>query len=267
MLGAVVALSGGGCGARTGLDLGSGEAGVSDQPKNAPCEDGTVEACGSDVGACQRGTRTCVDETFGPCEGEIGPVAESCNGVDDDCDGSVDEDFHVGEACDGPDSDLCADDVMTCAGCTQGPDLLEICNGVDDDCDGIVDADCTSGACSPTLLVTGSVPSSPDCVDFPVTAGSLGGIQYPCGGGSVTAQLGSISFSGSVQGAEVSLDGTEIIGRDRSPDGCVWQTSHHISGSVGSGKLTYSYSEIFIEGFDCWNPCTEFGTVEIQWVR
>jgi hypothetical protein len=231
-----------------------------------PCEDGVVEVCGSDVGACREGMRTCVDERFGPCEGGVGPIPETCNDVDDDCDGTVDEGFGIGEACDGPDSDVCRDDVRSCAGCSRGPDTLETCNGVDDDCDGIVDADCESGDCAPKLLVTGSVPSSPGCVDFPVEPGSFGGIQYPCGGGPVTAQLGSVSFTGSVQDGVVSLGGTEIIGRDRSPDGCVWETEHHITGSVGSGKLAYDYSEIFIEGVQCWFPCTETGTVEIQWV-
>jgi hypothetical protein len=252
-----VTIGGGGCGSRTELWM----------EDEGPCEDGVVEECGSDVGACELGTRTCVGDTFEPCEGDIGPTKEVCNEVDDDCDGSVDEGFGVGNACDGPDSDVCADDVLSCAGCSRGPDTLEICNGMDDDCDGIVDADCESGSCNPKLLVTGSVPSLPGCVDFPVTAGSTGGIQYPCGGGPVTAQLGSVTFSGTVQNGVVELSGSEIIGRDRSPDGCVWQTVHHIKGTVGSGKLSYDYAEMFVEGESCWFPCTETGTVEIKWVN
>jgi len=256
-------LGGSGCGSRTGLlvpDLGVVE-------EEVPCEEGEVAACGSEVGACELGLRTCVDEFFGPCEGDIRPVAELCNDIDDDCDGSTDEDFGVGEACDGPDSDECLDDVMSCQGCSQGPDLLETCNGVDDDCDGIVDADCASGSCSPTLVVTGSTPSSPSCVDFPVAAGSLGGIQYPCGGGPVTAQLGTVAFSGTVSGGQVYLEGTEIITADRSPDDCVWLTTHHIAGDIPSGKLNYDYAESHVEGVDCWSPCTEVGTVVIEWMR
>jgi hypothetical protein len=261
-----VTLGGSGCGSRSGLYVPDVDAGVDAEVDEGPCEDGAVEACGSDVGTCRQGTRTCIGDAFGPCEGEVTPRNELCNELDDDCDGSVDEGFGVGEACDGPDSDVCLDDVRSCAGCSLGPDTLEICNGIDDDCDGVVDADCESGDCAPKLLVTGSVPSSPGCVDFPVEAGSFGGIQYPCGGGPVTAQLGSVQFTGTVQGGVVSLSGTEIIGRDRSPDGCVWQTTHHINGTVGSGELGYEYSEVFIEGVSCWFPCTETGTVEIQWV-
>jgi len=263
VLGGAAAFGASGCGSRTGLLVPDGDAGLYE----GPCEDGVVEVCGSDVGACQQGTRTCVEETFGPCEGEVRPVEEQCNDIDDDCDGTVDDGFGIGEACDGPDADECLDDVRSCAGCSPGPDVLETCNGVDDDCDGIVDADCDTGACSPTLIVTGSTPSSPSCVDFPVVAGSLGGIQYPCGGGPVTAQLGSVSFSGAVQGGVVSLEGTEIIGADRSPDGCVWLTTHHITGDVRSGSLKYDYAESFIEGVSCWSPCTEVGTVDIDWMR
>ena len=247
-----------GCGARTGLEVESEVA--------TPCEAGESEPCGSDVGACSLGTRSCVDGFFGTCLGAVEPTTERCNDIDDDCDGTTDEDFGLGQACDGPDSDLCMDDVVTCGGCTLGPDVLEVCNGADDDCDGTVDADCESGDCGPTLLVTGSMASSPGCVDFPVQAGSQGIIKYPCTGGDVTAQLGTISFTGFVQGGEVSLSGIEIITPDRSPDGCTWQTNHQISGNVSTGELTYSYSEFFLSGVDCWSPCTETGTVQIQWI-
>ena len=246
-----------GCGSRTEL-LGGAD----------PCEPGELAECGSDVGACRPGTAVCGDdEIFGECTGAIGPGREACNDIDDDCDGEIDEDFRVGEACDGPDSDLCADDVMTCSGCTSGPSELESCNGKDDDCDGVVDADCETGSCQPTLVVTGSTPSDPGCVDFPVERSSRGGIAYPCGGGSVRANLGSVAFMGSVANGDVFLTGTRIIGVNESPDDCVWQTDHLIQGNVSSGALTYSYSEHVVSGVNCWSPCTEVGTIEIQWMQ
>jgi hypothetical protein len=45
------------------------------------------------VGACTDGTRACDDrgEFFGPCSGSVGPSEDRCDGVDNDCDGEVDE--------------------------------------------------------------------------------------------------------------------------------------------------------------------------------
>ena len=239
-----------------------GDAGQGGAP---PCVEGEIVACGSDIGACKPGQATCHDGQLGPCEGAVEPTAEVCNGIDDDCDGQIDEGFHLGEPCDGPDTDLCTDDVMTCAGCSKGPDNVEICNGIDDNCNGIIDADCEVGDCKPVLEVTGSQPSSPSCIDFPVEKGSMGLIQFPCGGGPVSAQLGTIAFAGSVQNGAVFLEGIAVI---VGPDECLWQTTHHITGNITSGQLDYSYTEEVVaqngQPF-CWSPCTESGTVKIQW--
>jgi len=55
------------------------------------CQPGITESCGSDVGACEKGTRTCVDGVWSACTGATGPEIEICdNGLDDDCDGSTD---------------------------------------------------------------------------------------------------------------------------------------------------------------------------------
>jgi hypothetical protein len=249
-----------GCGARTELaELG---------PDDEPCEPGISAVCGSNVGICREGTKFCQDDqTFGPCLGAVEPLREACNGIDDDCDGTADDGFRLGEACDGTDNDLCNDDVMTCEGCTPGTPTFEICNGRDDDCDDIVDADCEVGNCQPTLVVTGSTPSSPSCVDFPVEKSSRGVIAYPCGGGAVSAELGSVGFTGTVTNGNVRLTGTRIISVEESPDDCVWRTDHLIEGNVSSGRLSYSYSEVNIQGTNCWFPCTETGTIEVQWVE
>jgi hypothetical protein len=233
------------------------------------CAEGMTEPCGSDVGACKPGTQTCHDNMFGMCEGAIGPSQEICNGIDDNCNGQVDEGFNLGAPCDGPDGDFCLDDKITCNGCSEGADNIEICNGIDDNCNGVIDADCVSGDCQPKLIVTGSTPSSPNCVDFPVKAGSTGIIEYPCSGGPVKAMLGDITFTGGVMNGVVSLVGTQIIPPWEGPDGCTWQDTHRIDGTIAQGTLTYSYSEMVIAkppGVQCWFPCTETGVVDVNWM-
>jgi len=60
------------------------------------------QQCGTtDVGECSYGTqtRTCQSNgqwgAYGVCNGAINPVAETCNGKDDDCDNLIDENFDL----------------------------------------------------------------------------------------------------------------------------------------------------------------------------
>ncbi len=52
------------------------------------CSGFETRGCGSDVGACVAGTQTCAGGLWGPCVGEVAPVAENCQAdTDEDCDG------------------------------------------------------------------------------------------------------------------------------------------------------------------------------------
>ena len=91
-------------------------------------------ACAHPIPACQAGAMPLCDPLLGAAE-------ESCNGVDDDCDGQVDEELGEVPCGSGP----CVHMVPACVGGALGPcdpfegALDESCNGLDDDCDGEVD--------------------------------------------------------------------------------------------------------------------------------
>ncbi len=74
--------------------------------------------------------------------------AETCNGINDDCDGATDEGFGLGAMCDGGDADSCDEGVVICAAAGGGTtcsdttgNSVELCNGLNDDCDGATDED------------------------------------------------------------------------------------------------------------------------------
>jgi hypothetical protein len=74
--------------------------------------------------------------------------AEICNGVDDDCDGQIDEGFGLGEACAeglgvcrAMGEAVCDDAGGTICSADPGSPSEEICDGLDNDCDGQPDDD------------------------------------------------------------------------------------------------------------------------------
>ena len=54
-----------------------------------PCFNGPPDR--RNVGACSDGVETCTGTSWSGCQGSHGPTAETCNGLDDNCNGMVDE--------------------------------------------------------------------------------------------------------------------------------------------------------------------------------
>jgi hypothetical protein len=124
---------------------------------DCPCVGGTVEACGSDRGTCERGRRECVAGAWSDCVGSVGSAVEVCNGLDDDCDGQTDEEITrecgtgIGRCSVG--TETCVNGMFApCAGAVNPRD--EECDDQDNDCDGTIDENLTqacgsdSGECS-----------------------------------------------------------------------------------------------------------------------
>jgi hypothetical protein len=144
-----------------------------DVPALRDCVEGDERPCGSETGECSGGIEHCRGGLWdGVCEGENRPAEERCNGLDDDCDGSTDEDFRVNVTCKFTDArgiqrdgiqqcdpetggvtcvpgmdcrdDRDADGYNVCEDCDDTdpdshPDAVERCDGLDNDCNTFVD--------------------------------------------------------------------------------------------------------------------------------
>jgi len=133
-----------------------------DDDCDGAADDGLGETtCGQ--GACLQTVPNCQGGVPRFCNPFEGAGLEICNGLDDDCDGPVDEGLGTTSCGQG----VCAHTVTACIdGVPQPCDPFEgagqeACNGQDDDCDGAVDDGlgsivCGAGPCQVTL---------PACVD------------------------------------------------------------------------------------------------------
>ena len=84
------------------------------------CGDGDTQSCGTDVGECSEWTQTCQNGTRWDCVWGNAAEPEVCDNLDNDCDGTIDEDTK-----------------NACWVCGVLPE--EVCDGLDNDCDGETD--------------------------------------------------------------------------------------------------------------------------------
>jgi len=112
-------------------------------------DEGVSRVCGSAIGACEQGEQTCSAGNWGSCEGVTWTEAESCDGLDNDCDGLTDEDLY--QTC-GSNTGDCLEGLQACidgawsAECEGGVSAVsETCDGGDEDCDGSVNEGLSCG--------------------------------------------------------------------------------------------------------------------------
>ncbi len=111
---------------------------------------------------------------------------EACNGLDDDCNGQVDDGF-VTAACG---VGACRREVPLCVGgrfqaCTPAMPTPEVCDGVDNNCDGMIDngapgAACGVGQCRRLVVCAGG--RLPMCVPGTPSPEACNGMDDDCDG-------------------------------------------------------------------------------------
>jgi hypothetical protein len=178
-------------------------------------------------GVCTGGTTVCASGQK-VCTGGAGPRIETCNGVDDNCDGQIDEGFDTktdplncggcGIRCSLTNAVAgCSNGQCTIVACRPGynnvdsneangceytcpvnPPTAEACNGKDDDCDGTPDDNLTvpQNVCIQTSICAGAVPTC---------GGSKG---WVCNYQQVNANI-QVDANGNLAIAETLCDGID----------------------------------------------------------
>ncbi len=256
--------------------------GVSDE--NCVCDVvGEQRSCSVDEGACRKGIQTCLESGWSGCIGGVLPKPETCNGIDDDCDGTIDNVPSGGcgcygggqktdEICNGIDDDCdgVVDNVgdktsvaATKCGCynyayAKGA-KAEVCNGIDDDCDGIIDNVKGGDSVASTLCACYN--------DAPPGVESCNGIDEDCDGAMDEdwPTLGQACGQGICTGAFVcSEDGKTVVCNgglpatemcDEKDNDCDGTIDEGCLGGAETGSCENGIRDGYEEGVDCGGSC------------
>jgi cysteine-rich repeat protein len=251
-----------------------------------PCSRGEPVACSTTCGSL--GTGRCTALCLLPASADCALPGESCNGVDDDCDGATDEGFScaVGStvacisSCGSTGSGVCTATCEVPTGTACLPPA-ETCNGWDDDCDGACDDGfaCCAGAATPCATTCGStglgvcssgceLPSPAACVPPPETCNgtdddcdTLTDDGFACIGGSTRAC--TVCAGAGTQPCMADCSGWGVCTRPEACNGCDDDGDTAIDegfacspGATGSCTLTVSCTGLRSCASDCtWEAC------------
>ena len=199
-------------------------------------------------GACKSGSEACVGGNV-VCQGAVGPKPETCNNIDDDCDGTVDNGFdkqsdprYCGNCtpCKLPHAiAACVTGTCQIAVCEQGyvdanknpadgceykctPTGVEICDGLDNDCNNKIDGD------DPGMAPLGANPCGSKGACAGATASCQGSKGWVCNYGpdvefkpcTVDADCSGFALcTGGVCPGVLALEETRCDGKDNDCDG------------------------------------------------